>query len=391
MNEQTNELDSMCGISDEKEEIEQENLYGENKEAEIKKPYDPDKVDIISSPMTIGLLLARIENKEIELNPDFQRKAGLWDNTKKSRLIESILIRVPLPVFYFDSRDDDKWIIVDGLQRITTLNEFVLEKTLTLSNLEYLKEFDGFSYVDLPRIMQRRIQECQIQTYCIRKGTPEDITISIFKRINTGGLILNLAEIRNCVFHGTAGDLVKNMANKVSFKEATRFRISSERMADRELTTRFTAFYVLGYNSYDGNMDLFLEKGLAKIKGLAKDDKKLADELAAKLLSVFDRTMICCKELFGDFAFRKKIKDSDKFGPLNKSLFECVSCCIGLLTDQEQNLLIKNKSDFFNDYKKLFDGAFYNAINSATGTVEHVNLRHKEFTNFLETKLRNYQ
>ena len=99
----------------------------------IKEPYDPDKVDIISNIMTISLLLDRIKNKEIDLNPDFQRKAGLWDDTKKSRLIESILIKVPLPVFYFDSRIDEKWSIVDGLQRITTLNEFIVKKTLKLT------------------------------------------------------------------------------------------------------------------------------------------------------------------------------------------------------------------------------------------------------------------
>lgn len=354
---------------------------------EIKEPYDPDKVDIVSLTMTISLLLDRIKNDEIDLNPDFQRKAGLWDDTKKSRLIESILIKVPLPVFYFDSRIDEKWTIVDGLQRITTLNEFIVKKSLKLTNLEYLNEYNDSSYEDLPRNMQRRILECQIQTYCIRKGTPDDVTISIFKRINTGGLVLSLAEIRNCIFHGIAGNLVKDMANLESFKEATRYRISPERMDDRDLATRFTAFYVLGYNSYDGNMDLFLENGLTKIK------KDYSNEKAKELLSIFDRTMQCCKAVFGDYAFRKKILNTDieKYGPLNKSLFECVSSCFGLLSSDEQELIIKNKEDFFAEYKKLFDSPFYWAINSATGSIDHVKLRHKEFTTLLHTKLRSYK
>lgn len=225
----------------------------------------------------------------------------------------------------------------------------MLNKKLVLTDLEYLKEYDGYTYDELPRIMQRRIQECQIQTYQIRKGTPDDVTISIFKRINTGGLVLSLAEIRNCVFHGIAANLVKDMANLDSFKQATRYKIFQERMADRDLATRFTAFYVLGYASYDGNMDLFLEKGLAKIKDSYTEEK------AKYLLTVFDNTMNCCKKVFGKFAFRKKVlySDTEKFGPLNKSLFECVSACIGFLNDDERQLLIKNKDDFFNSYKKL--------------------------------------
>ena len=339
------EIDNM-DFDPEEKEYETENL------PKIKEPYNPDMVDIVPAPITIRSLLDRIENDEIDLNPDFQRKSGLWDKVKKSRLIESILIKVPLPVFYFDSRNDDKWTIVDGLQRITVLNEFVLNKSLALTDLEYLKEYDGYTYDELPRIMQRRIQECQIQTYQIRKGTPDDVTISIFKRINTGGLVLSLAEIRNCVFHGIAGNLVKDMANLESFKQATRYKISQERMADRDLATRFTAFYVLGYESYDGNMDLFLEKGLTKIKD------SFTEENAKNLLSVFDNTMNCCKEVFGKFAFRKKVlySDTEKFGPLNKSLFECASACIGLLKEDERQLLVKNKDDFFDSYKKLFDG-----------------------------------
>lgn len=372
------ELDELEFDKDEEE-------YSQNQRPEIKEPYNPDMVDIVSAPLTIRSLLDRIENDEIDLNPDFQRKSGLWDDTKKSRLIESILIKVPLPVFYFDSRNEDQWTIVDGLQRITTLNDFVLEKQLNLSNLEYLKEFEGYSYDRLPRPMQRRIQESQILTYCIRKGTPDDVTTSIFKRINTGGLTLSLAEIRNCVYHGLAGNLVKDMANLESFKLATRNKISADRMADRDLATRFTAFSILGYEKYDGNMDLFLEKGLETIK------KDYSEKQVKELLQKFDESMYCCRELFGDYAFRKKIKDAEKFGPLNKSLFECISCCIGLLSKEEQLLLIKNKEFFFSKYLKLFDQPFYNAINSATGSIDHVTIRHETFMKLVHEELRSYK
>lgn len=356
-------------------------------EPEIIEPYNPDKVDIIPVSMPIALLLTRIKNKEMDMNPDFQRNRGLWDKTKKSRLIESILIKVPLPVFYFDSRDDERWTIVDGLQRIHTLNEFVLEKKFRLCGLEYLKELEDCDYDDLNRTMQRRIQESQIQLYCIRKGTPDNIAISIFKRINTGGVTLNLAEIRNCVFHGIAADLVKEMARLESFKIATRNRISSERMDDRDLATRFLAFYILNYQNYNGNMDSFLEEGLSKVKN------SYSKEQAKKLLDTFDKSMICCRKVFGDYAFRKRVRkeNTTKYGPLNKSLFECVSTSIGMLSIEEQNKLIDNKDDFFNSYNLLFNQSFYSSINSATGSKEHVLTRYQEFNNLVRTKLRSYK
>lgn len=368
-------------------EFDSEEQESSPEDSKIVNPYNPDQVDIVSNPMTISLLLDRINNNELELNPDFQRKAGLWDDTKKSRLIESILIKVPLPIFYFDSRDDERWTIVDGLQRITTFNDYILKNSFKLVNLEYLTDLDGVSFNDLPRSMQRRIRECIIQTYCIRKGTPDDVTISIFKRINTGGITLSLAEIRNCVFHGIAGNLIKDMASSEAFKIATRYRISPDRMDDRDLVTRFTAFYVQGYEKYDGNMDSFLEQGLVIIK------ETFSQRMADELMKVFERTMICCREVFGDYAFRKKIQNADmvKFGPLNKSLFECVSTCIGLLSEDDQRKLTTNKDDFFESYKLLFDQPFYYSINSATGSKDHVFLRHQELSKLLMTKIRSYE
>ena len=382
MNEQANELDSMCGISDEKEEIEQENLYDGNKEAEINKPYDPMKVDISAPVLSLQSILDRLENNEIDLNPNFQRTENLWKAREQSRLIESILIRLPLPAFYFDSRNDNCWSIVDGLQRISTLNNFVIRESndelkLRLTDLEYLKEYNNKTYEELPRQMQRRIKECQVFCYCIRPGTPDDVTISIFKRINTGGMPLTLPEIRNAVYHGLAADLVRDMAISPEFKMATRKRIPSTRMQDRDLTTRFLAFYVLGYNSYKGDMNDFLEKGMEKVKSY--DNKSKCDDI----LNAFIKSMTVCQNLFGDYSFRKLIQTTDKFGPLNKSLFECTSVCFAMLSEEQQQILLEHKDVVFEEYKKLFTTPFFNAINSATGTVEHVHDRYEILTDFI--------
>ena len=232
-------------------DIDSETLYNKGEEPKITKPYDPLKVDILPQTLSMQAVIDRLENNEIDLEPDFQRRKDLWSEKEQSRLIESILIRIPLPAFYFDGRNDDCWTVVDGLQRISTINNFVVRKSedefkLKLSDLEYLVEFNGKTFEELPRPMQRRIRECQIYCYCIRGGTPDDVTSSIFKRLNTGGLPLSLAEIRNAVYRGNASNLVRKMAESKCFINATRNKIPTDRMEDRDFTALFLAFYVLG-------------------------------------------------------------------------------------------------------------------------------------------------
>ena len=89
---------------------------------------------------TIDSIIKRIKNDELEFDSSFQRKAGLWNQIQKSRLLESIFLKIPLPAFYFDASNDDKWQIIDGLQRITTIKEYVVEQEFPLTGMEFLKD-----------------------------------------------------------------------------------------------------------------------------------------------------------------------------------------------------------------------------------------------------------
>lgn len=103
-------------------------------EGEKIRPFDPSKIDITMKPLTLDALLKRIRNQEIEFDSSFQRKAGLWNAKQKSQLIESIFLRIPLTAFYFDASDEDKWMVIDGLQRVTALRQFIVEESLTLQD-----------------------------------------------------------------------------------------------------------------------------------------------------------------------------------------------------------------------------------------------------------------
>jgi Protein of unknown function DUF262. len=369
-------------------DIDSETLYNKGEEPKISKPYDPLKVDILPQTLSIQAVVDRLENKEIDLEPDFQRRKDLWSEKEQSRLIESILIRIPLPAFYFDGRNDDCWTVVDGLQRISTINNFVVRKSedefkLKLTDLEYLVEFNGKTFEELPRPMQRRIRECQIYCYCIRGGTPDDVTSSIFKRLNTGGLPLSLAEIRNAVYRGVASNLVRQMAESKYFTNATRNKIHTDRMEDRDFATRFLAFYVLGYEKYTGDMNAFLEEGMSFVKN------NLDEQQCNQLLKKFEESMFVCYSLFDKNSFRKMSKNG-KFGPLNKSLFESLSASVAKLNHTEQNLLMNNQEIVMEEFKKLFATKFYDSITSATGTIEHVRDRYEILSEFFANLLKRF-
>jgi len=223
----------------------------EENEDSIDQPFDPEKIRVDTRPYTIDILLNRIKYGELNLSPDFQRTDNIWNSKTKSRLVESILVRIPLPAFYMDATDEDKWVVIDGLQRLTTLKQFAIDKSLVLSELEFLDlNLNGKNFDELPRNLQRRIIETQVTVYLIQKGTPPEVKFNIFRRINTGGLPLSLQEIRHALNQGKSTKFLEKLSKLPEFKQATANSISGQRMSDREFILRFLAFVINSYGDY---------------------------------------------------------------------------------------------------------------------------------------------
>lgn len=359
--------------------IEDENLYGDSPsvEGEITEPFDPKDVDIISQPMVVANIIERLKEGSIVLEPDFQRSPDLWDDCRQSRLIESLIIRIPLPSFYFDYDDEnDNYIVVDGLQRLWAIRRFTaLDKNdddrLHLTGLEYLKEYDGKTYEELPTTFQRRIREQTITTYVIRPGTPEFVRNSIFTRINTGGLQLTPAEIKNSVYRGQAASLLRELAHSDAFVKATNGKIKSARMLDCEFVNRFLAFYLLGIEKYNDNLEEYLNKVLLTLK-------KAPSQELDRCREVFYRVMNTVYAVFGKNAF-KKIHVDGKYGRINKPLFECVTVCLAGLSEQESERLTLNKHAFINRYELLLRNAeFVDVITNGTAKKSSIMKRNTE-------------
>jgi Protein of unknown function DUF262 len=359
---------------------EDEEVVGEDR---ITAPFDPTHIRVETRPLTIDILISRLEENEINLAPDFQRKAGIWRDDAQSRLIESILIRIPLPAFYMDATDDDKWVVVDGLQRLTTLRRFAISKELRLTGLEFLSQLNGKSYDELPRNFQRRIKETQVTAFLITRGTPDEVKFTIFRRINTGGKPLSPQEIRHALNQGQITPKLADLANTDEFKRAVAYGVSDDRMEDRELVLRFMTFTLLPPTEYTRqDFDGFLNRAMRQMN-------EMPAEQLEQLAQSFKRAMYWSHEIFGKEAFRKRYRPGDRRRQINKPLFETWSVNLHKLDDQQLHQLRERKDVLFQAFITLMssDRAFDNAVSQGTGDVTKVRYRFERIQQLIEEVL----
>ncbi len=347
--------------------VDEEEITGDDA---ITHPFDPTLIRVETLTVTINLLLSRIKEAEIDLSPEFQRKAGIWSAGAQSRLIESLLMRIPLPALYVDGTDDDKWVVIDGLQRLTTLKRFVIDKSLRLTGLEFLTNFTNYTYDDLPRNFQRRIQETQLTVYLISRGTPEEVKFTIFRRINTGGKPLSPQEIRHALNQGPSTRLLEELAMSAEFQAATAGGVANDRMDDREMVLRFLAFTITHYSEYAvQDFDAFLNRSMRQINELPEAEREA-------LKHQFTRAMRAAEAIFGNDAFRKRYNPDHRRMPINKSLFETWSVNLSTLNDAELDMVIERKAQVQEQFIDLMnEREFDAAISQGTGDLAKVRRR----------------
>lgn len=304
--------------TDEADGFEHTHDANRNEEAWEREDYDPKLIRVDAKPFSIEYVCMLISDQKIDLSPDFQREFVWTDMTRKSRLIESIMLRIPIPMFYLSQSDDGKFQVVDGIQRLTVISQFINNK-FKLKNLEYLKKLEGRwfraekrpSDQSIPTMYADRIEQTTLFFNIIDPSTPERVKYDIFRRINTGGKVLNAQEIRNCLSNVNTRKLLKDMTALPSFMNATRGSISRTRMADKEMAMRFAGFFLLDRGKlkykYTGNMDEFLDHAAESLNKMNEGERD-------SILKAFDHAMSNAFILFGSNAFRKTAF-------INKALF----------------------------------------------------------------------
>lgn len=325
-------------------------------------------------PNTVSNIYDRMVHNEIELQPEFQRKDRIWKAPTKSKLIESILIGLPIPALYFGERASGSWVIIDGLQRITTIYDFMINK-FSLSGLSILKEHNDSTFEVLPRPLQRKIREYELHCHLITIQKDSDRMVGeLFQRINTYGEKMSYQEIRCALYPGNSVTFIRYVAERQAFIDTTLGKVKPERMRDMELILGAIAFTCLGYEHIEAQkFDTFLTNSMQKlnklnpkIKGYSRTESDKIQEIDvnsvdilvgsapifSELLVRLETAFELASEVFGADRYKKE------FGGrvINKSIFELIVSTFALLPREHHRLLIDRRDDVKDRFYGLLTG-----------------------------------
>ena len=322
--------------------------------------YPIDTLLIRHATRTVSDVLRRIEQGRFIMNPDFQRDF-IWPKAKQSKLIESVLMRIPLPVFYLAEDEQGRMIVVDGLQRLSTFRRFV-NNELQL-HLPDQTELHKKRFNDLAPKLQNRIEDCQLILYIIDAKVPEQTRLDIFERVN-GGVPLTRQQMRNCMFVGDATRFLKDESRTDLFLKATGGSLRTSTMRDREFVNRFCAFQMFDLDEYK-NMDKFLAESLRKMNR--------EPELLPTLSSQFRTTLANNFQLFGKYAFRRHARNQSGRGVFSAALWDVMSTSLSRYSEN----LVKERSETLKDafYNLMTEAEFENALTRGTHNPRRVRTR----------------
>jgi hypothetical protein len=324
--------------------------------------YPLDQLAIRDERRTAEDVVRRMSRGRFVLDPDFQRDF-LWDDQKQSRLIESVLMRIPLPVFYVAEDTEGRLVVVDGRQRLTTLKRFI-EGELRLK-LKDRPELDEKYFDDLDTRLQNRVEDCQLHFYIIDHDVPERARLDIFERVN-GGEVLTRQQMRNAIYNGPATKFLKTEAATPLFVKATGKSLNTKRMLDREFVNRFCAFELQDLESYRGDMDDWLAKGLQRLAALS-------DAQREKLGKRLERGLRNNLTVFGRHAFRKHRSQTQARSLINASLFDVMMSGLARRTESEVNDHIQELRTAF--YERMKDDRFIKSITYGPNSTKEVRTR----------------
>jgi len=310
--------------------------YDEQSDIDISIDVPTKEKKIVWQPKDLSIrdLANQRDDGDLILQPDYQRKF-VMKRTQSSRLIESILMNVPIPTIYLAEEEDATLSVIDGQQRLTSFISFIRGHfpdgaPFKLSGLKVLPELNRKAFIDLAEVQQRTIKKTTLHCIIINNESHPDIKFEIFERLNTGSIKLNEDEIRNTVYRGSLINLLADLENNEMFHALVRKDNFKTRMIYRGMILRYFALMEKSYINYKPSMKQFSNKYL-------RDHRNITADKATELTAVFKKSVELVKVVFGDKAFRRYIPGSDddpngkwSVSRINMALFDIQMTCFAI-------------------------------------------------------------
>lgn len=358
----------------------------ENEELEID---DAENRKIVWQPKDFSIreFLSMLQDGDLDLQPEYQRK---YVATPKiaSKLIESIIMDVPIPVIYLAEEKDGTYSVIDGQQRLTSFLSFLSGKfpngdTFKLTGLSVFKELNRKVFTELETEFQNKIRKTTLHTIVIKKESNEDVKFEIFERLNTGSTALNEDEIRNTVYRGNYIKLLSNLEQDITFHKLVQKDNYKKRMIYRGMILRFFALTEKTYLNYKPSIKQFCNKEL-------RDNRNLSIEKAKEYEDRFLHCVDLVKTVFGETAFRRYIPSENEnvagnwtTTRINMALFDIQMCCFA---NYSKNEILRN-ADFIREAMielMTTDKEFIDSILIQTSNREVLKKRFKIWLNKLD-------
>lgn len=248
------------------------------------------------SDTPVSALFTNWQDGDLILDPIFQRRK-VWDATRSSRLIESVILEVPLPVFYLAENSDGSNEVIDGQQRLNALFTF-MNSEYSLKGLEARADLNGLTFKQLDKPTQKMIRGCALRVVLFKKESDENLRFEIFERLNTGAVPLNSQEIRNCVYRGSYNILLHQLSGDPDYMRLMGLTTPERRMRDVEYVLRFAAFFHATYLNYKPPMVRFLNEDMRTHRNISAVE-------ADKLKVAFKNSTYLVHALLGENAFKR--------------------------------------------------------------------------------------
>lgn len=355
-----------------------------NKLFPVKEEYEIDILDIPAEKrklstetydFTVSTIVEYIKEKHIHI-PMFQR-GYVWNRAQASRLIESLIIQCPIPVVYLSQNSDETLSVIDGNQRLTSINLF-LNDEFPLTGLATYPELDGFKYSELDPRFQRHIKNRTIRCIVILKDTHPQIKFDVFERLNTGSVKLNPQELRHGIYNGPLIDAIKELSNISTFKKATS-TAKDKRMKGEEM--------ILRYFALQGDWQNYKKPMTTYLNTYAENQRGLDEQTIETLSTTFKRNFEKCLELYGEFTF-KTFDSSRKRLKSNTALFDAQMLSMTNVNPSMDELVLLDKNMIINKLTELLENEdFYKSITKATTDKKVVHKRINDYTKFLRSLL----
>jgi len=267
-------------------------------------PQERRRVKTDKQDLPVETLTGWVRRGKLNLQPEFQR-FYIWNASKASRLIESLLLEIPIPVVYVAEEADGTYSVVDGQQRLTSLSAFVDGvfpesdgKVFKLTGLRVLKELNGTEFRKLEQRFQEKVLSTPIRMIVIEKDSDPDVKFEVFERLNLGAVALNDMELRNCVCRGSYNQLLRELVENEHLLKVLRQESPHPRMMDRQLILRFLAMWRKTHLKFKSPMKQFMNQEMEAYKHAAPEQ---IDEMR----KVFLKSIEMANTVFGANAFRR--------------------------------------------------------------------------------------